>query len=215
MRLQAQHAQKELAFLSRSHMLFLTLKKGFTQPTEPVWGNRYQDAPVIAEMKKKSGGNSKLLPNWNLFLGFGQRFLLNASQTEDGIHYFCVGFALSTTCQRERHAIAFLSLDTGAEEKLTALHKDPHKVKKLMTDVQRSPLRRYPLCSLIPGTIVPRVVGSILDAPETTQRQFYATVTHLFSPEGQLPSEYHFESKSQVCFPFIISSSSLQNRLRT
>jgi hypothetical protein len=198
LRLQAQHAQKDLAVLSRSNMMFLTLKTGFNEPTEPVWGNRYQYAPVIAEIQKKSGGKRNLLPNWNFFLGFGQRFLLNASQTEDGIHYFCVGFALSTTCQRERHAIAFLCLAPGAKEKLTALHKDPEKVKKLMTDVQRSPLRRYPLCSLIPGTIVPRVVGSLLDAPETTQHQFFAAVTHLFSPEGQLPSEYHFESKSQV-----------------
>jgi hypothetical protein len=181
-------------------MLFMTLKAGLNQPTEPVWGNRYQYAPVIVEIQKKSTAKIKMLPNWNFFMGFGQQFLLNASQTEDGIHYFCVGFAISPTCLRERHAIAFLSLAPGAKEKLTALHKDPQKVQKLMADVQRSPLRRYPLSTLIPGTIVPRVVGTILDAPETTRRQFFAAVTHLFSPEGQLPSEYHLETKSQVCF---------------
>ncbi len=139
LRLQALHAEKHLSVLTRSQMLFMTLKAGLNQPTEPVWGNRYQYAPVIVEIQKKSTAKIKMLPNWNFFMGFGQQFLLNALQTEDGIHYFCVGFALSPTCLRERHAIAFLSLAPGAKEKLTALHKDPQKVQKLMADVQRTP----------------------------------------------------------------------------
>lgn len=198
-RLKAQHAKVtgEYSLLNRANMLFMTLKNHLHQPETPVWGERFLYAPVIVEMMKMS--KSKPAPNWNYFLGFGQRFLLNASQTDDGVLYFCVGFAISTTCKRDRHVIVYASLAPDARRKLAELHA-PGKVQKLMRAVQQSPLRRYSLGSIIPGTVVPRVVGTILEAEATTQQEFFDAVETLFSPGGQLPREFHLENKDQVLY---------------
>jgi hypothetical protein len=201
-RLGAQHATKPLSVFARSHMLLMVPKKGFNQPTAPVWGSQFLYSPVIVE-ELKAGSN---VPNWKNYLGFGHQFLLNASQTVDGMLYFCVGFSVSSTCQRIRHAIVYLTLDPDAEERLTWLHHDSVKVQRLMADIQKYPLRRFTLGSLIPGMIVPRVVGTILEADESTQLGFFKAVESLFKAGGQLPSEYTHESKAQVhLFSFLFS----------
>jgi hypothetical protein len=201
-RLGAQHAMKPLSVFARSHMLLMVPKKGFNQPTAPVWGRQFLYSPVIVE-ELKAGSN---IPNWKNYLGFGHQFLLNASQTEDGVLYFCVGFSVSSTCQRIRHAIVYLTLDPDAEERLTWLHHDSVKVQRLMADIEKYPLRRFTLGTLIPGMIIPRVVGTILEADESTQLGFFKAVESLFKAGGQLPSEYTHESKAQVhLFSFLFS----------
>ena len=147
--------------------------------------------------QSKKGTKHAPVPNWNYFLGFGQRFLINAALTEDGIHYFCAGFTISTTCNRDRHMIVFVTLAPDAEKKLAALHP-PGNVQRLMTAVRQTPFRRYSLSTLIPGTVVPRVVGTILDADTSTQQQFFNSVDALFSPGGQLPDEFHIRNREQV-----------------
>jgi hypothetical protein len=178
-------------------MMMMTLKAGFQQPKAPVWGDRILYAPVLVEIKKGTG-KSHPLPNWNYFLGFGHQFLMNASQTEDGVLYFCLGFSMSSTSSRDRQIIVLLSLAFDAKEKLTALHKDAGKVRSIMADVQNEPLRRYSIGALIPSKIIPRVVGTISTASTSVQRQFFETVKALFSPAGQLPVEYRFGNKEQV-----------------
>jgi hypothetical protein len=42
------------------------------------------------------------------------------------------------------------------------------------------------------------VVGTILEAPEDTQRNFFTAVKELFSEGGQLPAEYHHQNKDAV-----------------
>ncbi len=197
LRLSSEHETESLAVLSRANMLMLTLKKGLHQPSSPIWGNRFLFSPVIVEIQKSSRKNAPL-PNWKYFLGYGQQFLLNASQSEDGVLYFCIGYSISTTCSRDRHIIAFLVLHPDAQELLSALFQDPVKVRKRIADIQNYPLRRYSLGAIIPGSIVPRVVGTILEHNESTQRKFFEAVSVLFNPGGELPIEYHLESKAQV-----------------
>jgi hypothetical protein len=175
----------------------MTLKKGLHQPKEPVWGDRLLYSPLLVEYKTASG-QEKPVPIWKHRLGFGQQFLMNAAQEEDGVLYFCVGFAMSATCMRDRWAIVFLCLARNAKEKLTAIHKDQAKATAIMSAVQREPIRRYSIGTLIPGAIVPRVLGTILEASAETQRQFFGAVKQLFSPGGHLPAEYHHQNKDEV-----------------
>jgi hypothetical protein len=174
----------------------MTLEKDLQQPNTPVWDDRFLFVPAIVEIKK---GSDPAVPNWTYFLGFGQRFLLNASELQDGIHYFCIGFTISITCNRDRFVIVLATLAPDAEKKLAALHP-PGNVKKLIAAVQQTPLRRYSLSTLIPGKVLPRVVGTIKDADPTTQQLFYSSVESLFSPGGQLPTEFHIRNKDEVLF---------------
>jgi hypothetical protein len=134
---------------------------------------------------------------------------MNAAQEDDGINYFCVGFTMSATCPRDRQIIVYLSLAANAKAKLTALHGDPVKVRKIMNETQQQPLRRYSVGSLIPGTIIPRVVGTILDADKEIQRQFFFIVNELFSDGGQLPVEYQHQNKDEVFFHYLYSFKNL------
>jgi hypothetical protein len=207
-RLSVQHEKKPVSIFARSHMLMMTLKKGLGQPWEPVWGNRYLFSPVIVE-EEKAGTT---IPNWKNFLGFGHQFLLNASQTEDGILYFCIGFSISSSCQRDRHAILYLDLAPDAAESLLWLHHDTIKVEKLMAFIKANPVRRFPLGNIIPGSIIPRVVGTIMEAESRVQEGFFEAVTRLFYANGELPIEYTLENKLQVMyfiFIFIICKSYL------
>ena len=51
----------------------------------------------------------------------------------------------------------------------------------------------YQISSMIPGTIVPRVVGTILDADQGTQELFFKSVTSIFSPGATLPFNYKLD----------------------
>jgi hypothetical protein len=190
-----QHDKKPLSKLVKSKVLMMTLVKGFHQPMKPVWGDRYMFfSPVIVE-ELRIGTN---VPNWKYFLGFGHQFLMNASETNDGLLYFCIGFSISTTCQRDRHAIVYLDLAPDAAESLEWIHHSEEKVKKIIADVKAYPIRRFNLGTIVPGVIVPRVVGTIGEAGISIQEGFYAAVNTLFYKNGTLPTEYTLHSKLQV-----------------
>ncbi len=51
---------------------------------------------------------------------------------------------------------------------------------------------------VVPGSFIPRVVGTIFDTDPETRLEFFGCVSELFSGGGQLPIEYHLESKEMV-----------------
>ena len=78
------------------------------------------------------------------------------------------------------------------------IHHSEEKVKKIIADVKAYPIRRFNLGTIVPGVIVPRVVGTIGEAGISIQEGFYAAVNTLFYKNGTLPTEYTLHSKLQV-----------------
>ena len=116
--------------------------------------------------------------------------------------YYCVGFTISSTCARE-HAVVFATLAPDAEVKLMALLKSRAKVAEAVNRSWNRPFAGIH-STLIPGIVVPTVVGTILDAEEGTKSQFFDAVTQLFSPEGDLPKEKFLYPEQVRYFPSLI-----------
>jgi hypothetical protein len=183
--LNAKHLDEPIDFIAHKNISLCSYVSGIHQPTKPVWGEKYMYSTVAVEQKNEFKPKAPVQnTTWNYYLGFGQRFLVNASQDDDGIVYYCAGYASRVDCQRLRYIIMYLVLSTTAEEKLSA---------KVIKEVYSTPLRTYQISSIIPGTIVPRVVGTILDADQGTQELFFKSVTSIFSPGATLPFNYKLD----------------------
>ena len=192
-----EHNAKEIGFHLRANMLLLTKKHGISRPYDAVWGDKYLFAPVVVEIQKVS---KEKKPNWKHFMGFGHRFQLNASKPNDGLNYYCVGVSFSKACSRERNILVFVALAIGGEKMLMNVHRTTAKVKTIIAEVRSTPLRSYSWGTVIPGSIVPHVVGNILEAEKETQDAFFEAVQTLFSAGGMLPSKYYIQSKEEVLF---------------
>ena len=103
---------------------------------------------------------------------------MEAFNEDDGIVYYCGGYITSIDCVRLRFMVAYLVLSSTAKEQLPS---------KTMQSVLSFPLRLFHISSIIPGTIVPRVVGTILDADNGTQGQFFESVSSLFTVGATFP----------------------------
>jgi len=192
-----EHNKKEIGLHSRANMLLLTHKTGISKPFEPVWGDKFLYAPVVVEMTK---GRKSKDPNWNHFLGFGHQFLLNASRPRDGLNYYFIGVTISTSCMRDRNILVYVTLAVGGKKMLMNVHKNAATVQALIDEVQSTPLRSYSWGTVIPGSIVPHVVGTILEAGQETQELFFDAVKVLFSQGGVLPLKYYMENKKEVIY---------------
>jgi hypothetical protein len=87
--------------------------------------------------------------------------------------------------------IAYLVLSSTAKEKLSA---------KTIQEIHTTPMRMYHISAVIPGTILPRVVGNILQADPSTRSNFFDAVTSLFSVGAKLPFYYKVDKhEKDVC----------------
>ncbi len=168
------HLQDPIQILAHKNISLCSTKAGITLPTKPVWGDKYLYSTVAVENKR----NSKVNTQWHYFLGFGHRFLMEAFNEDDGIVYYCGGYITSIDCVRLRFMVAYLVLSSTAKEQLPS---------KTMQSVLSFPLRLFHISSIIPGTIVPRVVGTILDADLETQGHFFKSVSTLFTVGATFP----------------------------
>ena len=83
--------------------------------------------------------------------------------------------------------IAF-EVDDGARFERTG------KRRRSTFDGESSRIRHYSTNQLVPVDI-PKVVGDILSARESTQRDFFDAVRHLFSFGSSLPEVTHFDQQ--------------------
>ncbi len=172
--LNGNHLQDPIQTLAHKNITLCSTKAGITLPTKPVWGDKYHYSTVAVENKRNSKGNTQ----WHYFLGFGHQFLMEALNEDDGIVYYCGGYITSSDCPRLRFMVAYLVLSSTAKEKLPT---------KTMQSIISFPLRLFHISSIIPGTIIPRVVGTILDADHETQGLFFDAVSSLFTVGATFP----------------------------
>ena len=189
------HFTEPTSVLTRTNLAFYTLKNNIADPKEPVWGGKYVYSTTLVEGKRE--GKNNLRPDWRFHLGFGQEFFMNALHENDPIRFFCIGFTTSNTCAREKSCLTYIALNSNAESILTSSF-GPTTARQIMAETKTAPIRRYLLGEVVPGSFVPRVVGTIFDTDPETRLKFFGCVSELFSPGGQLPIDYHLESKEMV-----------------
>jgi hypothetical protein len=101
---------------------------------------------------------------------------------------------------RDRNILVYVTLAVGGKKMLLNVHKNAATVQALIDEVQSTPLRSYSWGTVIPGSIVPHVVGTILEAGQETQELFFDAVKVLFSQGGVLPLKYYMENKKEVIY---------------
>jgi hypothetical protein len=192
--LDSKHLDEPIDFITQKTIALCSLKSGLHEPTKPVWGDQYSFSTVAVEHRRelsKGKLKSKSSSTWSYYLGFGHRYLRDASIEDDGIVYYCVGFTSKINCQRLRFMIAYLALSSTADKKLSA---------KTIHEIQTTPIRMFHISAVIPGTILPRVVGNILQADPGTRSNFFDAVTSLFSVGAKLPFYYKVDKhEKDVC----------------
>ena len=155
---------------------FATLSKSLRDPSGTVWGDRNFATVVVGVDKEKKF-------DWRFHLGFGQRF---SNDLDCPDHYYCIGF-LYGGVSRGKSMIAFEVVEGECFERTG-------KRKRSTTDKESSRIRLYSTNQLVPVD-VPKVVGDIKSARESTQRDFFDAVGQLFSYGSSLPEVTHFDQQ--------------------
>jgi hypothetical protein len=176
---------KPLVFCAlRQGCAFATLSKSLRDPSGTVWGDRNFATVAVGIDKEKKF-------DWRFHLGFGQRFSYDLDCPD---HYYCIGF-LYGGVSRGKSMIAF-EVDDGARFERTG------KRRRSTFDGESSRIRHYSTNQLVPVDI-PKVVGDILSARESTQRDFFDAVRQLFSFGSSLPEVTHFDQQ-QVSYSIFL-----------
>jgi hypothetical protein len=174
--LRSTHGNALVTCAVRQGCAFATLSHSLNDPSGTVWGDRNFATVVVGLDKEKQF-------DWRFHLGFGQRFSFGL---DSGDHYYCIGF-LYGGFTRGKTMIAFEVVEGECFERTG-------KRKRSTTDKESSRIRLYSTNQLVPVD-VPKVVGDIKSARESTQRDFYDAVGQLFSYGSLLPEVTHFDQQ--------------------
>jgi hypothetical protein len=179
----------------RQIFAFSNFSSGLQDQQGVVWGDR-KFATVVVAMEKK-----KKRFDWQFHLGFGQRFCFDDKSRN---HYYCIGFVFGGL-SRGKFVLSYEVIN--GEEELEIVRNKRKRTDRVESG---SGMRMYSTNQLVRQDI-PKVVGDILSARESTQKAFFAAVQQLFSFGSELPDVTLFEeplvinfyiSKSLYFFPY-------------